>query len=88
MIPEPVDYYGFTKLKREGASGEGAEYEVLKGADIALRKTDFIVIELTRDVKDIVGLLLRKGFKIKRLKFSTYILAFNAAKIARKERRC
>ncbi|MEM3137437.1 MAG: FkbM family methyltransferase, partial [Thermofilaceae archaeon] len=67
---------------------EGAEYEVLKGADNALRKTDFIVIELTRDMRDIIGLLLKKGYRIKHLGFSTYILAFNAIKIVEEGRRC
>ncbi|MEM1690719.1 MAG: FkbM family methyltransferase [Thermofilaceae archaeon] len=66
---------------------EGAEYEVLKGADNALRKTDFIVVELTRNVKNTIGLLLGKGYRIKRLGFSTYILASNTSKVV-KERGC
>ena len=64
---------------------EGAEYEVLKGADNALRKTDFIVVELTRNVKNTIGLLLGKRYRIKRLGFSTYILASNAVRLSRSE---
>ncbi|MEM1510251.1 MAG: FkbM family methyltransferase [Thermofilaceae archaeon] len=67
---------------------EGAEYEVLKGADSALRKTDFIVVELTRNVKNIIGMLLGKGYRIKRLGFSTYILASNDIKIVEEGQGC
>ncbi|MEM0120787.1 MAG: FkbM family methyltransferase [Thermoprotei archaeon] len=67
---------------------EGAEYEVLKGADNALRKTDFIVVELTRNVKNTIGLLLGKGYRIKRLGFSTYILASNDIKIVEEGQGC
>lgn len=67
---------------------EGAEYEVLKGADNALRKIDFIVVELTRNVKNTIGLLLGEGYRIKRLGFSTYILASNDIKIVEEGQGC
>ncbi|MEM1510463.1 MAG: hypothetical protein QW291_09380 [Thermofilaceae archaeon] len=47
MIPEPVDYYGFTKLKREGADDEGAgefciaRVGVIYGAQLASGRMNF-----------------------------------------------
>ena len=54
---------------------EGGEYEVLKGLEKVLPKTKFIIVELTRNVPEILNLLSEKGFRIKKLHF-TYILAY------------
>jgi hypothetical protein len=55
---------------------EGAEYEVLKGLEKVLSKTKFIIVELSRNVPEILNLLSEKGFRIKKLHFTTYILAY------------
>ena len=55
---------------------EGAEYEVLKGLEKVLPKTKFIIVELSRNVPKILNYLSEKGFKIKKLHFTTYILAY------------
>ncbi|MEM4863348.1 MAG: FkbM family methyltransferase [Candidatus Nezhaarchaeales archaeon] len=78
----------YPKVRLMKVDVEGAEYEVLKGADNALRKIDFIVVELTRNVKNTIGLLLGEGYGIKRLGFSTYILASNDIKIVEEGQGC
>lgn len=62
---------------------EGLEYEVLKGALDTLKKTDLIVVELSRNAKEIIGFLLKTGYRIKRLRFTTHILAYNVVKIGK-----
>ncbi|MEM1661238.1 MAG: FkbM family methyltransferase [Candidatus Bathyarchaeia archaeon] len=62
---------------------EGAEYEVLRGARETLRKTNFVIIELSRNMKDTVSFLLEMGYRVKRLRFATYILAYNKIKLAK-----
>jgi FkbM family methyltransferase len=55
---------------------EGAEYEVLKGAKNTLHKTKCIVLELTRNVKEVFELLMNYGFKIKKAELPAYIIAY------------
>jgi hypothetical protein len=54
---------------------EGAEYEVLKGAKNTLLKTKCVVIELTRNVKEVLEFLMNFGFKIKKTNLPAYIIA-------------
>jgi len=55
---------------------EGAEYEVLKGMEKSLDKVRYIIIEVSRNAEEVVDLLLKHGFKVKRMGFTTYILAY------------
>jgi len=53
---------------------EGAELEVLKGAQKVLRKTRYIVLELSHNVSEILRILQETGFTCKKARFTTYIL--------------
>ena len=57
---------------------EGAELEVLKGLNKSLKKTHFIVIELSRNIPEVIALLKEEGFSIKPMGFTTYILAYRS----------
>jgi FkbM family methyltransferase len=69
-----LDKYREIKLIKIDA--EGAEYEVLKGLEKVLPKTKFIIVELSRNVPEILNFLSEKGFRINKLHFTTYILAY------------
>ena len=69
-----LNKYGEIKLIKIDV--EGAEYEVLKGLEKVLPKTKFIIVELTRKVSEILNFLSEKGFRIKKLHFTSYILAY------------
>jgi FkbM family methyltransferase len=66
----------YSEIKLIKIDVEGAEYEVLKGLEKVLPKTKFIIVELTRKVPEILNFLSEKGFRIKKLHFTTYILAY------------
>ena len=55
---------------------EGAEHEVLIGAEKSLDKIKYMVIELSCNVREVLRFLIQHGFKVKKLKFTTYILAY------------
>ena len=59
---------------------EGAEYEALVGMKKTLRKVDFIVIEVSRSPGKVIELLRDYGFSVKKLGFTTYILAYKTLK--------
>jgi FkbM family methyltransferase len=52
---------------------EGAELEVLRGAKSTLKKTKYLVLELSRDVNEILKELQKEGFKCWKTHFTTYI---------------
>jgi FkbM family methyltransferase len=54
---------------------EGAEYEALQGARNTLRRCEYIVAEGGQNLDKISSILGEMGFKVRRLKFTTYILA-------------
>jgi len=54
---------------------EGAEYEALKGAKSTLLKTECIVLELTRNVKEVLEFLMNCGFKISKARLPAHIIA-------------
>ena len=56
---------------------EGAEYEVLKGLEGILSRIKYIIVEVTRNTKEVLNLLLKYGFNIKKLGFTTFIIAIN-----------
>jgi FkbM family methyltransferase len=55
---------------------EGAEHEVLIGAKKSMDKIKYIVIELTRNVEEVLGLLTSHGFKVKRARLPAHIIAY------------
>ena len=54
---------------------EGSEYQVLKGARKTLKKTKYVILEASKEKDKIIHLLKEEGFKIRKLKFTTYIFA-------------
>jgi FkbM family methyltransferase len=55
---------------------EGAEHEVLLGAKNLVSKVKCMVIELSRNAKEVLGLLKQYGFRVKKTKFTTYVIAY------------
>jgi FkbM family methyltransferase len=53
---------------------EGAELRVLQGAKKVLKRTRYIILELSRDIKEILRELQGSGFKCEKARFSTYII--------------
>ncbi len=70
VICTPYKYIKMIKIDTEGS-----EYEVLLGACMTLKKTKYIVIECGDDSERIMELLKISGFNIRKLAFTTYILA-------------
>jgi FkbM family methyltransferase len=60
---------------------EGAELAALSGATKTLRKTDFVVVECNQAESQISALLGAAGFAIKRLDFTSYILAYRPTNV-------
>lgn len=54
---------------------EGSEFEILKGADAALEKADIVVAEASSHADEILHLLRAKGFEVREMRFSSYIMA-------------
>lgn len=57
---------------------EGAEYAVLQGGRATLKKTDYLVVECNAQADVIRRLLEDAGFHVRKLRFSSYILAERA----------
>jgi FkbM family methyltransferase len=55
---------------------EGSEYQILKGARKTLKKTKYVILEASTRKDEIIHLLREEGFKIHKLKFTTYIVAY------------
>jgi len=53
---------------------EGAELEVLRGARNVLNRTKYLVLEISRDVTEILEELRKAGFECRKAHFTTYIL--------------
>jgi len=54
---------------------EGSEYQVLQGAQETLKKTRYIILELSKDSNRIMRVLEEASFKIRKLRFPRYIIA-------------
>lgn len=65
----------YRTIKMLKIDAEGAEYQVLSGASGTLNKTKYVVLECSKDCDKIMNLLQRSGFNIRKLSFTTYILA-------------
>ena len=57
---------------------EGSEYQVLKGARKTLRKTRFLILEASFKKEEIIHFLREEQFKIRKMKFTTYIFAYKS----------
>ena len=55
---------------------EGSEYQILEGAKETLKKTKYIILEASARKDEIICFLKKMGFKIRKLKFTTYIFAY------------
>jgi FkbM family methyltransferase len=53
---------------------EGAELEVLRGAQSVLRKARYVVLELSRNAREVLHVLRGAGFACKKARFTTYVL--------------
>ena len=53
---------------------EGAELEVLRGAKDVLKRTKYLVIEISHNVNEILRILSEAGFKCKKAHFTAYVL--------------
>ena len=53
---------------------EGAELEVLRGAKDVLKRTKYLVVEVSHNVSEILKILEEAGFKCKKAYFMTYVL--------------
>jgi hypothetical protein len=65
---------GETSIRIIKTDVEGAELEVLRGAQSVLRRTRYVVLELSRNARDVLRELLDAGFVCKKARFATYIL--------------
>lgn len=70
----------YSHIKMIKIDAEGAEYQILCGAGLTLKKTKYLVIECGHDYDRIVSLLERSSFNIRKLAFTTYILAGRKSK--------
>jgi len=57
---------------------EGSELAVLKGLKETLGRIDYIVVEVSD--REVISTLLKRGFEVRFLGFTTYILAFKTYK--------
>ena len=58
---------------------EGAELAALRGAKDTLARTESVVVECNQDEDEIRSLLRERGFTVRRLQFSTYVLGHRTA---------
>jgi FkbM family methyltransferase len=65
----------YSTIKMLKIDAEGAEYQILSGAIETLNKTKYVVLECAKDCDKIMNLLQESGFNIRKLHFTTYILA-------------
>lgn len=54
---------------------EGAELEVLKGADAILARTDYLIVELSENVVEVRELLHAASFEVRDMGFKPHVLA-------------
>lgn len=57
---------------------EGSELAVLKGLEKTLERIDYIIVEVSN--REVISMLIRWGFEVRFLGFTTYILAFKECK--------
>ena len=75
-IPLDMVLEKYKKIKLVKIDVEGAEYYVLKGMRSALGKVQYIILELSHECDKVVQLLYQHGFRVRKLRFTSYILAY------------
>jgi FkbM family methyltransferase len=55
---------------------EGSEYQILEGARKTLEKTRNVILEASSEKDKIIGLLREEQFKIRKLRFTSHVLAY------------
>jgi hypothetical protein len=75
MLDKILEKYREIKLIKIDV--EGTKHEVLKGLEKVPPKAKFIFVELSRKVPEILNLLSKEEFRIKKLSFTTYILGYH-----------
>ena len=71
-LDEVLDEHPNIKLMKVDV--EGAEYQVLEGARRTLKKTSHVIPEASMNKRKIARLLEEMGFKVRILRFMTYII--------------
>ncbi|MCW3998724.1 MAG: FkbM family methyltransferase [Candidatus Bathyarchaeota archaeon] len=66
---------GINKIDLLKIDAETAELQILKGAKNLLQKTKTIVLEASEDREQIISFLIKNGFKVRPLKFCSYLYA-------------
>ncbi len=67
----------YNRIQMVKIDAEGAEYEILRGAESTLNKVKYLVIECGSDYDRIVHMLENSNFSVRKLNFTSYILAEN-----------
>jgi FkbM family methyltransferase len=62
-------------IKMMKIDAEGAEYQILRGCYETLKRTKYVILECSEDCNEIMSLLSENGFSIRKMDFTTYILA-------------
>jgi FkbM family methyltransferase len=62
-------------IKMLKIDAEGAEYQILRGSYETLKKVDCVILECSKYRTEIMSLLSESGFSIRKMAFTTYILA-------------
>jgi FkbM family methyltransferase len=55
---------------------EGSELQVLQGSRETLRKTKYLILEISKNAEQVLKLLKQTSFKTQKMRFTTYIFAY------------
>lgn len=65
----------YRAIKLLKIDAEGSEYQILRGAKETLKKTSYVILEVSENAEQILELLRQASFKIHKLRFTTYVFA-------------
>jgi FkbM family methyltransferase len=69
-------FHNISDVKILKIDAEGLEYEILQGAKKLLGNTKHVILEASSRKNEIFDLLEKEGFKIQKMKFTTYVFAY------------
>jgi len=75
-LDEIIESLNIHKIKMLKIDVEGSELQVLEGGRKTLKKTKYIIVEISKNAKPILQLLRGASFKIRRFNFPNYIFAY------------